>query len=484
MPKWFVLIAVLVFFALQTPHLSAPPGGFHQWRESDTATVAVGFLRNEFDFFTPEINLIGPGQTTQVGTELPIYNFLTAIAYRSFGYSHVWPRLLSGLSALLFALATGRIAQRLDPNLKGLGPLATWLALFNPLLLFYGGRIQPDVLGLALATSAAALLLGAKTTPRLCLAAIALAAAGGIKPTFFFVGLPLAVALAHDDGGIWKTMRQGRWWLFAIGTLLPAALWLRHARELTERYGSPYFYLGQGWTDALQYVANPTFYKHIFLIWPFELAIGLPLVPWFLRGLWQLRQFPGRHILLAWMLGSLVVFVMAAGHCATQHDYYYLPILPALTIVVAYGILHSPKKGHLRRIAWITVALVPFTSYLRIDQRYADDPEFWTLQSAKLPADALVLAIDSLPGYQLYRVGRRGFHAHPNEPLSAIATAWQQGARYLVHSQRHGSLSPTTLAHLAPEPHTVAGQTSIYQIQESIVAAAHLELPLLDAAKD
>jgi 4-amino-4-deoxy-L-arabinose transferase-like glycosyltransferase len=465
------LAAVVLHLAVHAPHLAEPPGGFHAWRESDTATVAAAFVRNGLDFSTPEVNLVGPNGTTRVGTELPVYTYLTALAYETLGFTHVWPRLLSLFGALLLAASTAAVAGRIAPGRPRFAAAAGWLTLFCPLVLFYGGRIQPDVWGMALATSGAALFLGPRTPGRLLLAALCLALAGGIKPTFFFIGLPLLVALARDEG-LARAARRPALWIFAALSLLPAALWLRHARALIAAFGAPYFYLGEGWTQALRELGNPRFYQNVFLTWPFELVVGLPLVPLFLYGARRLRELPGWPLLAAWAAGALIVFALAAGHCATPHDYYYLPIVPPLVLLVAHG-LASLRKPGLIKLAVAAVALAPLTSYLRVRVRYADDPDFWALRDAaqRLPPEGLVLTIDTMPGFQLYRVGRRGLQTLPNAALRVVADAWNDGARYLVHEGRIGKLTPATRAVLSPAPVAAAGTTAIYEIQPSVLEA-------------
>src|SRR5688500_12663916 len=105
--------AILVAFVLvHLVGIDAPPNGFHVWRESDTATVAENFATEAMDFRAPRINMrgLGPGI---VGTELPVYTYATALAYRTLGFSHAWPRLLSLLGATLGLWFLFRIYRRL-----------------------------------------------------------------------------------------------------------------------------------------------------------------------------------------------------------------------------------------------------------------------------------------------------------------------------------------------------------------------------------
>lgn len=475
MPRlaFLAVLAIVLHLAIHLPHLDKAPAGFHQWRESDTATVAENFARRDFRFWLPQINLLGVNNTTQVGTELPLYTFATAAAYKTLGFSHIWPRLLSLLGALWMAAATAAFAKQLaPPTARWLAVQAGWLTLFCPMVFFYGARIQPDVWGIALTTTAATLFCGQRTLWRLILAGLCLGLAGAIKPTFFFVGLPLLLSLLRQSSWQQSVAKPANC-LFAALAFLPALLWFRHARQLTDSYGMAYFYLGANWTESLRFLMTPAFYQNVFLTWPFELVIGLPMIPWFCIGIWRFRTLPGWPILAAWASGCLIVFALAAGHCATPHDYYYLPIVPCLCIIVAHGI-SSLRLQRWQRLSYALLVLVPLSSAIRVWPRFGHDPEFWPLREAatKLSLDSRVLAIDPMPGFQLYRLGAIGLRAEPQSPISQLADAYRQGVRYLLHTDKNGILSPAAREHLAATPVLTVGRTTLYDIKESILSAA------------
>lgn len=470
MPKlgWMAILAVFLYVILHFDFLREAPSGFHQWRESDTATVAENFARRDFKILFPQINLIGANNTTQVGTELPIYTFATAAAYKGLGFSHLWPRLLSLVGAIVLALSTASLAQQIAPNHTFYFPaLAAWLTLFCPLVFFYGARIQPDVWGIALVTAAAALFYGQKSQLRMILAGLCLGLAGGIKPTFFFVGLPLLVHLLQKVG--WsRALRNPINWLFASLTLTPAWLWFRHARKLTASYGSAYFYLGDEWLESLRFLKTTAFYQNVLLTWPFELVIGLPMIPWFILGLWQIRKLHAWPFIVAWASGCFIVFALAAGHCATPHDYYYLPIAPCLCLIVAHGVSNI-RHERWRKFSYAVILLIPLTSALRVWPRFGRDPEFWQLRTAasSLAIDSPILAVDPMPGFQLYRFGSTGYRADPQGTVAQLAIAYQQGSRYLLHTSKNGDLSATTHSFLEAAPILRIGSTALYRIKEA-----------------
>jgi hypothetical protein len=145
---WFVL---LFFFVTHLYRINDPPVGFHKWRETDTVAVAYNFYTENWNFFKPRIDLRGAGDGI-VGMELPIYSYATALLFALFGYSHIWPRLLTVLGTCLFLLGLHRLSKALTGSVAFAG-LTTFLASVSPLVVFYGRKIQPDIWALALAVN-------------------------------------------------------------------------------------------------------------------------------------------------------------------------------------------------------------------------------------------------------------------------------------------------------------------------------------------
>ena len=90
--------ALVLFVVLHLYQLNAPPNGYHQWRESDTAAIAMNYYQEDMTFLQPRVNQRGAGSGV-TRSELPIYNYSVALVYQLVGPHHAVARLLTLLAA-------------------------------------------------------------------------------------------------------------------------------------------------------------------------------------------------------------------------------------------------------------------------------------------------------------------------------------------------------------------------------------------------
>lgn len=454
--------------------LGAPPNGFHKWREADTATVAENFARQDGNFLRPRVNHLNPDPdrpvTDVVGMELPVYNYAVSLLYRAFGMSHAWPRALSALGGLALALGVAALARRCGGD-RGTVGLAAYFAAFSPLVAFYSHKIQPDVWALALTVLGVDAFLrwidGGRRRDGV-LTALLLALAGGMKPTFFFVGLPMLWMLVRRKG--WQGLRRPGPWCIALGALAPAFLWLSYARRLTEVYGWGYFYLGGDMLAEMASLFEAQFYQNVLLTWPFELAVGVPALVFVGVSLSRERRRESSQLAYIWLIGAYVVFILAAGHCASPHDYYYLPAVPAFVLLAAFGARRSLESSRrwLRRGALALILLLPLATLARIDGRFGPSVDFATLRTqiaSNIAPSALALALDPTPGILLYETGLKGWVRAPGATAEDVKAAVRRGATVLVADTAKSPLLPEVQALLGAPVVTVGG-LQIFPIAE------------------
>jgi 4-amino-4-deoxy-L-arabinose transferase-like glycosyltransferase len=412
--------ALSIFFSWQILHLELPPNGLHKWREFDTATVAENFYRETMNILTPRVNQRGMSDGV-VGSEFPIYNYVVALFYRILGFSHVWPRTISALGALFYLFCLRRVAYRFFSNDRRAANIALLLAGSSPLLMFYGGKIMPDVWGLALSTFGFDRFTEYMASRRFrpaAFATIGFMLAGLIKPHFLLVGLPLLVLIVQQDGV--AGLQRPAYWIMALVTLAAVGTWFAYANWLNQMSGSSYFYLGGNWIRELSGLLKPKFYQHLFLTWTLELLLPIATAPLFLWGIWRLRANPLRYLIGSWWLGMLIIAVLAAEHFATPHEYYLLPALtPTVLLVtgVANRLLGHPQAWMRAAIGGVLVAL-PLMAVARIDRRYESGLDVMSLRQevAKIiPANELILSVDSMPGKNFYLADRKGWSYLPDQ---------------------------------------------------------------------
>ena len=105
--RWLLLI-LLVGFAIRAPGVTAPIIGEHSWRQADTAAMARNFAENGYHLLHPQIDW-GGDTSGVVESEFPLYPFLVSLLYGLFGVSEALARGLS----LVFSLGTIAFLYRL-----------------------------------------------------------------------------------------------------------------------------------------------------------------------------------------------------------------------------------------------------------------------------------------------------------------------------------------------------------------------------------
>jgi hypothetical protein len=380
------VVALAVF--MHVPFLHLPPNGYHLWREVDTATVAENFFRGDFDPRYPEVNAYGKDKITTLGTELPLYTFGVATLYKVFGFSHIWPRVFSLLFYVLFIVSLGFYTS--NPKKRW---VLVFLAAFSPLSFFYGIKIQPDMLALCAMSYCFVFyrqwLNAVQSSGKILWAlgvVVLITIAGAIKPHYLCVGLPMLFLTP------WRQYFPA--FVIATAGLFPIALWFHHAKKLNEMYAKPYFYLGGNVWENLSFVLTANFWQNTILTWPFELVSIPPLV---FAGLFFLRS---EGWIMPWIAGCFVVFFLAAGHCATPHDYYYLPMVVPLVVAIFHVLERWPKW-----IPLVCLAMVIYTP-LRLKNRVVFENDFAQARSLGIK-EAIVL--DKMPGRLLYWLGAKGY---------------------------------------------------------------------------
>ena len=449
--RWLV---VLLFLLIHLYRLDDPPNGFHRWRETDTVAVARNFATESWNILRPRIDARGAGDGV-VGMEFPAYSYAVALLSRAGGDIHVWGRLLTVLGACAALLAFRRVVLLVTGE-AALAGLAMFCAANAPLLVFYGRKMQPDPWGLALATVGLAAFLswleGGRARHGIA-AAACVALAGGIKPTFLGIGLPMLFLLWRRQR--WSLVRRWRNWLFAAGAVLPVVAWFAYARSLNPAGAPSYYYLGGDWSVIAASLGGAQFYKNVFRTWLFEMQIGLLLVWAFVLGIVRWRRVPHFGFFLAWLVGCYVTFALTARHCATAHDYYTLSVVLPLAVISAAGVREALRaRWQVVQVFTIGILLaLPATGFARIERRYGEPYDFAKgrrLAAEHIPKGVLVVTLDKTPCFLLYESGRKGWHLGPGSSVADFEAAVRGGARVLLVDEGAGFDLTPFAAHLGP----------------------------------
>ncbi|MCP9236153.1 glycosyltransferase family 39 protein [Lewinella sp. JB7] len=314
--------------------------GRHNWRQSQTMWNIRNFVHYDNDILNPRVSHFNGSNNNLLRLEFPLMQWGIAQVVRHTGHEVlvtricVWATSVTGLVAFGLLLVTMGFSP-------GLALVGTTLLQFSPLFYFYSINVLPDVLALAAGiwylyflfayfrdrrwwqVVAATLALGIATLAKLPFA------------MFGIVGLLYVLTRLFRRGGI-----NGRLFFFAgahLLFLLPAYKW--YAWVMPRWRNSPTLYgiFGNTNTPEQNQAIIDYYWQQYF---PFDLlspAVWLLLLVGTLLPVRRRADFP--YAGYVWALAAVTLaFAVLQGNTITMvHDYYLLPLLPWMYIVVAAG---------------------------------------------------------------------------------------------------------------------------------------------------
>ncbi len=415
--------------------LSAPLADWHSFRQADTASVAREYVKHGIDLLHPkyhDLSNIQSGRDNPEGyrmVEFPLISGLVALIYRTFNPGlelHLVYRLVNILLSLVSALFLFAIIKKVASPTMGL--LAALVFLFLPFNIFYSRTILPEValITFSLAGVFTALNYVDRPNPiRFILAFIMLATGLLVKPVAVFFYLPI-VGYALDTRGI-KSILNWRLLLLAVASCLPLYWW----RQWIQAYPS-------GIPDSIWLLnGNHIRLKGAWFYWLFADRLGRLIL-----GYWGtvfvalgLMVRKSSSLISWWVTGALLyLIIFASGN--VQHDYYQIPLIPILSVLIAYGIHFFLTTKSFSKFASLTACLCLLTacfsfSWYHIRAYYGiNNPTIITAGQAVdrlVPQDALVIAPYMGDTAFLYQTNRRGW------PIGfEIGDKISKGAQYYV----------------------------------------------------
>ena len=235
---WLLLILLLAF-ALRTYHLAYPPWDYHNWRQTMTLMVARDFARHGFPLLHPQLMWLSqnrPADPSYFSGEFSIQSIVAALLYKLLGESDTIARLV----VIAFSLAGIYFLYELLNRRAGARAalLGTFIYALLPYHLFFGRVFMPDVPALTLALGALATLdRWADTRQRRTLVAAAALTALAVlqKLTVSFVALPALYVFWLVYGR--RLIVRVEPYLFAVIAGLPSLLWYTHSSGMARRSG-------------------------------------------------------------------------------------------------------------------------------------------------------------------------------------------------------------------------------------------------------
>ncbi len=456
-------LAALVLFQIlvHLPMANQPAQGQHVWRKIVGHAAAMNYFQEDNRFFWPRSDIrLSADDTGAIYHELPLTYWLTGQAYRAFGVSPLWSRLICLCFNLLLIFGAYRLGLALG-YLKEQAFLFSFFMSTSPLFIYYADSFLPEILGLSLFLNGIAFLVaclgrdsadeGIDSPKRSIdyrlwvLGLIVTTLATLAKPTYLFFGLPLAYVFMKKR----RLLLGGLTALILLGT---NGLVLRHAKALYD--ASPLerqVHTPIGPAERPQSWADLSHNLGVSLgNWFVEMNVGHAALIFFAVGLWLAWKNRGKATLargfwIAWGV-SFAAFASLFVMRFADHDYYITATLPAAALLSAQGAHHLLRSQKGQRFALILLALVPIMSLNRIMGRNnrPQVPAVLLSQEAGsivegIPRSDLVLVEgDKTPIVFLYYLQRKGlsFDTRVTPDLDLSAFHW------LIHYKSQNPIHP------------------------------------------
>jgi len=427
----------LLAFLLRLYKIDRPLADWHSWRQADTAAVGRNFVKEEFNLLIPKFDdmskqangLDNPNRYRFV--EFPIYNAIIAVIWKITSVQTLYARLTTVLFTLFSTLFLYLIVRKFSSILTA--ALSAFFFASIPYNIFYSSSILPgpfmvfSILGLYFFFIK---FLENESTIFLILSVLFANLALLSWPIAIFFFLPV-IYLAFEKFKL-NIFKNFKLWVFTISSILPFFAWRIWILNFPQGIPNWRFVINE---DNIRF--KGAFFRWIFAERLGNLILAFGGVPLFILGV-VLKQ--GKEKLFYYSIlasGMLYVIVFASGN--VRHDYYQVPLVPALSILMAKGteILVSRRSSIFNKYTSIIITiflifLMYAFGYLQVRGYYwINKPQILEAGAAVdrlLPKDATVIAPYNGDAAFLYQTNRHGY------PITdrSLEDFVNQGTKYLV----------------------------------------------------
>lgn len=447
-----IIIILFIQTLIHLRYLDLPPSGFHQWRQTQTLSVARNFFEEDMNIFYPRVD--SRGEFTGItGMEFPLVSYLIAVGYKIFGYSYIIQRVIMLLFSFIALWGCFLFFRKLL-NSQSFGAFASFFLMFSPLFCYYSICALPEVPALSFSFLSLYFFLSfSESGKKSCFIAglIALTLAALIKLSSLVIVLYIVYCIVkRNEKRFLKVVR-----LAGIGfVFIVVAAWYVYARYLRETYNNFDFRLEMNFPYSVDVILNVM--KKVFVQWLPELYINYAAFVFFCAGVYFLIKVKYRvmnRFIFLYLTSFLIYFILFLPMFEI-HDYYAVPVLPVLTAVTTAGFVMMFEKSQKKKwVLYFTCLLLVTTPILgtvrslsrleSIDRKAEIFSVEEYLNAAAPEKDYLVIAAgDFSPSIYLYFMHRKGWSVGEKLSPDDIDVMRSKGARYLISTSRTVDTQP------------------------------------------
>lgn len=400
--------------------------GMHIWRQTETQTVINNFVQEDMNILNPRIN--DDYHTGRIHRmEFPVMQWIFACIHKVLGPSITTSRILSFIIGVFSLLGIFRLGSTLFKNELG-GLISTWVLCFSPLFYYYMVNPLPDNLSLCCAIWGITYYVRYANTSikkHLILSSLLLCFAALAKlPYITFAPIIVGHLIISNKNASYKTKTL---LLFSLPFILPI-IWYASVIPTWKGNG-----VVNGLLDTSTYTLSSLF--SILLgattsLLP-EILVNYGAVLPFVAGIYFLfakkkYKHPYFLPLLMSFLGVTAYYLFEINMITLVHDYYYMPFLPFIVLLITYGATQLLKTKYVAVKALVVLCMVslPALAYFRMDGRWNTtkpgfNPVYYHNKEeirAVIPQGALcVVGHDESPHILLYYIDKKGWSYRSEE---------------------------------------------------------------------
>lgn len=436
----FLILVFLLALGLRLYKINNPIADWHSWRQADTASISRNFIKEGFTPLYPKfdslyaLNSYGDKNTNRYFfAEFPLYNIIAHPIYLIFGVNEAYLRLVSAIFSSTSAIALFFLVKKYSSPATAYLSALFWAII--PFNIYYGRVTMPDPLHVFLSILAllfVTIWLEKKTFLWLVISGITLALAILTKPYGIILGLPVGTIILFN----WRKEIKKRWpeiLLAAILTLGPYLLWKWHIDRYPEgQFGTTWLF------NSTNIRFTGAFFRWIIFERLNKLILGAGGFVLFFIGLICPKNKKEWLFYLSW-LTALAIFTCVIATGNVTHDYYQLPLVPILIILVSKGVefIFSLGQGLIRKtfnisIVFLLVAMMLAFGWFEVRGFYQiNNPaivEAGKAADQTLPKEAKVITPYSWDPAFLYQSNRIGWP----EMIGSVEEMIKRGATHYV----------------------------------------------------
>lgn len=437
----FFLIPILVSFLLHARIFSLDVMGVHSWRQSQTQTVIYNFNFSDNNILNPQRFDLSSGTSTLL-YEFPLYQWIIAQANAVAGYSISNTRLITFVFFVFGLLGFYKLIRKFVTVEIAL--LTNVCFCFSPLMYYYSVNPLPDTLALAFGIWALNFLIDFVMRPdnlKLILFCFFLSLSALIKLPYIIFGSAFIIYLVKlitkkDLRSLFQSA-----FIFIL-FLIPVFVWYHKAIPTwtNNPIAQGVFINDENFSKLLYYLQG-----NVISTLP-ELITNYAACPFLIAGIYMFYRKRktlsfAHHYLLTTFIFFSVYVLYELNMIKDTHDYYLMPFLPLVFLLVARGIIFFFEKGY-KKLALFLILLIPVMAWIRMNKAWNPsspgfNKEYLTKSQALqrlIPTNSLcIIDHDDSKFIALYFLKRQGFSLNQNEMSTRTIEKFSDlGARYLI----------------------------------------------------